>query len=190
MKIKDTPLEGVIIIEPDVFADKRGSFMETYQKKRYREAGIETDFVQDNLSYSSRGTIRGLHYQLPNQQAKLVQVISGEVFDVVVDIRRGSPCFGQYTGVYLTGKNRRQVSVPEGFAHGFSVLSESAVLMYKCSEFYAPDSEKGILWSDPDIGIDWQLDKPLLSEKDNMHRKLKDVLPEDLPVYRPRNKLE
>ncbi len=183
MKIEKTSLEGVLIIEPDLFRDPRGSFMETYQEKRYKEMGIDTDFVQDNLAYSSCGALRGLHYQLPNQQAKLVQMISGEVFDVVVDIRKGSPTFGQYAGFHLTGENRHQVFIPEGFAHGYSVLSESATFIYKCSDFYAPVSEKGVLWSDPDIGINWQLDSPLLSDKDRIYPCLKDVSPENLPEY-------
>ncbi len=183
MKLMPTSIEDVIIIEPVVFIDNRVSFMEIYHEERYKAAGIETDFIQDNLSYSVQRTIRGLHYQLPNPQAKLVQVIYGEILDVAVDIRRGSPTLGQYTSVHLSEQNRRQLFIPKGFAHGFIVLSEAAVFMYKCSDFYAPESEKGILWSDPDLGIDWQLKDPLLSGKDSQFLCLKDVPTEDLPVY-------
>ena len=183
MKVLPTSLEGVLLIEPSVFEDKRGFFMETYQKETYMELGIDHDFIQDNLSYSVRGTLRGLHYQLPHAQAKLVQVITGEIFDVAVDIRRGSPNFGKWTGVHLLDKNRRQLYIPEGFAHGFCVLSETAVFMYKCSDFYAPDCEGGILWSDPDIGIDWPIENPLLSDKDNKFACLSDIHHKLLPVY-------
>jgi len=186
MKLIPTSIEDVIIIEPVVFADNRGSFMEIYHEERYKAAGIEADFIQDNLSYSVQRTIRGLHYQLPNPQAKLVQVIYGEVFDIAVDIRRGSPTFGQYASVHLSDQNRRQLFIPKGFAHGFSVHSETAVFMYKCSDFYSPESEKGILWSDPDLGIDWQLENPLLSGKDSQFPRLKDVPTEDFPVYEKR----
>jgi dTDP-4-dehydrorhamnose 3,5-epimerase len=182
MKVMSTSLEGVVLIEPSVFEDKRGFFMETYQRETYRELGIQSYFVQDNLSRSVRGTLRGLHYQLPHAQAKLVQVVKGEIFDVVVDIRRGSPTFGQWTGVHLSGENKRQVYIPEGFAHGFCVLSQEALFMYKCSDFYAPDFELGILWSDPDIAIDWPVDNPLLSDKDLTYGYLRGVPPEHLPV--------
>ena len=183
MKVISTPLKGVLLIEPSVFEDKRGFFMETYQQKKYMDSGIEPVFVQDNLSFSVRGTLRGLHYQLPHAQAKLVQVIKGEIFDVTVDIRRDSPTFGKWTGVHLSGENRRQLYIPEGFAHGFCVLSETAIFMYKCSDFYSPDSERGILWSDPDIGVDWPVENPVLSEKDRNYDYLKDVPPEYLPTY-------
>jgi len=183
MKLTPASIEDVIIIETAVFADNRGSFMEIYHEERYKAVGIETDFIQDNLSYSTRGIIRGLHYQLPNPQAKLVQVIFGEVLDIAVDIRRGSPTFGKYASVHLSDQNRRQLFIPKGFAHGFSVLSETAAFTYKCSDFYAPESEKGILWSDPDLGIEWQLENPLLSGKDSQLPCLRDVPTEDLPVY-------
>ncbi len=183
MKVISTSLKEVLLIEPFVFEDKRGFFMETYQKETYRELGIDSNFVQDNLSYSVRGTLRGLHYQLPHAQAKLVQVIKGEIFDVTVDIRSGSPTLGKWAGVHLSDKNRRQLYIPEGFAHGFCVLSETAIFTYKCSDFYSPDSERGILWSDPDIGVDWPVENPVLSEKDRNYDYLKDVPPEYLPTY-------
>ncbi len=182
MNVLTTSLEGVLIIEPNVFRDKRGIFMETYHKKRYRAKGIKTDFVQDNYSYSVRGTLRGLHYQFPNTQAKLVQAIQGEVFDVAVDIRRGSPNFGKWISVLLSDENKRQLFIPKGFAHGFSVLSDTAMFLYYCSDYYAPDSERGILWSDPELKIDWPVENPLLSEKDSKFPCLRDVPSKHLPA--------
>lgn len=157
--------------------------METYHQRRYSEAGVEQLFVQDNLSSSIRGTLRGLHYQINHGQAKLIQAVRGAIFDVAVDIRRGSPYFGQWTGVHLTGDNKRQVFIAEGFAHGFCVLSETAEVVYKCTDFYAPEDEGGILWSDPDLAIDWPVVNPLLSDKDSLLPYLADVLPEKLPSY-------
>lgn len=183
VKVLPTSLQGVLIIEPDVFEDKRGFFMETYNQNRYDKSGIKTRFVQDNMSYSIQGTLRGLHYQFPHTQAKLVQVIKGEIFDVVVDIRLGSPTFGQWFGTHLSDRNRRQLYIPEGFSHGFCVLSETAFFVYKCSDFYTPGGEGGILWSDPDLGISWPVHDPLLSGKDNQYPCLNDVPPERLPVY-------
>lgn len=184
MRVLDTELEGVIIIEPDAFSDKRGFFMETYHERIYMNAGIESKFVQDNLSYSLKGTLRGLHYQFPHSQAKLVQVIEGEVFDVSVDIRRGSPTLGQWTGARLSHENKRQMYIPQGFAHGFCVLSESALFFYKCSDFYAPDEDRGILWSDPQIGIEWPVSNPSLSPKDSRQPCLKDIPESQLPAFR------
>lgn len=166
MNIINTALEGVIIIKPEIFTDNRGFFMETYSRDRYKEAGIAGNFVQDNLSYSMKGTLRGLHFQTKRPQAKLVQVVTGEIFDVAVDIRPGSSTFGKWTGVYLSGKNKRQMFIPEGFAHGFCVISEAAHFLYKCSDFYFQHDEGGIIWSDPDIGIDWPIKDPIISEKD------------------------
>jgi dTDP-4-dehydrorhamnose 3,5-epimerase len=186
VKVSETPLKGVLIIEPVVFKDSRGFFMETYHQKRYEESGINPFFVQDNISFSVRGTLRGLHYQHPHAQAKVVQVIAGEIFDVAVDMRRGSPNFGQWTGVRLSGENKRQIYIPEGFAHGFCVLSETAIFTYKCSDFYTPDCERGIFWSDPALGIDWPVKDPLISPKDSQFTSLKDVPPECLPVYEVR----
>jgi len=183
MKVEKSELQGALIIEPDIFRDKRGYFMETYHKEKYEQLGIRDHFVQDNLSYSARGSLRGLHYQHPHGQAKLVQVIKGEVFDVIVDIRQGSPTFGQWNGVNLSDNNSRQFYVSEGFAHGFCVLSESAIVCYKCSDFYAPEKEGGILCSDPDIGIEWPMDRPLLSDKDSRYPCLKDVPKARLPLY-------
>jgi dTDP-4-dehydrorhamnose 3,5-epimerase len=186
VKILPTSLPEVFIIEPRVFEDSRGFFLETYHQRRYAEKGIHCNFVQDNLSRSVRGTLRGLHYQLEYAQAKLIQVIRGVVFDVVVDIRQGSPTFGQWAGVTLSEENKRQLFVPEGFAHGFCVLSEVADVVYKCTDFYAPEDEWGILWSDPDLAIDWPVEKPLLSDKDSHLPCLADVSPDSLPRYKER----
>ena len=182
MKITKTQLEGVVIIEPDVFKDRRGFFMETFNQSRYDESDIRRVFVQDNLSCSVRGTLRGLHYQIKRPQAKLIQVITGEIFDVAVDIRPGSPTFGKWTGFHLSGSNMRQIFISEGFAHGFCVLSETSHFLYKCSDFYAPDDEGGILWSDPDIGIDWPAEDPIISDKDREYPRLSDIHPENLPL--------
>ena len=175
MKLISNALNGVLLLEPDVYEDDRGFFMETYSEKRYREIGIACTFVQDNLSFSTKGTLRGLHYQSPNAQAKLVQVIKGEVFDVVVDIRRESPSYGKWTSTLLSEENKRQLFVPEGFAHGFCVLSETALFSYKCSQFYAPDCEKGLLWSDPDLSIPWPISNPILSDKDKTYPMLHEL---------------
>lgn len=158
MEIQKTPLEGLVILEPKVFEDGRGYFLETFHQERYREAGIAADFVQDNESRSGRGVIRGLHYQLhPFSQGKLVRVVEGCVFDVAVDLRRQSPTFGKWYGVELSGMNKKQLYIPPGFAHGFSVLSEFAVFSYKCDRYYRPEQERGILYNDPDLGIDWRI---------------------------------
>ncbi|MGX9460157.1 dTDP-4-dehydrorhamnose 3,5-epimerase [Shewanella sp. A14] len=169
MKVIDTRIPDVKIIEPSVFADERGFFMETWNQKKFEElvTGKHTQFVQDNHSKSKKGILRGLHYQTENTQGKLVRVVSGEVFDVAVDIRKGSPTFGQWVGEYLSAENKRQLWVPEGFAHGFYVTSDEAEFVYKCSNYYHPDSEVSILWNDPDIGIKWPLNGPvILSGKD------------------------
>ncbi len=181
MNLLPTTLPGVLIVEPKIFPDPRGFFLETYNRVRYQEAGIGCEFMQDNLSASKKGTLRGLHYQYPNAQAKLVQVIQGEVFDVAVDIRKGSPTFGKWTGVLLSADNKRQLFIPQGFAHGFCVLSETAIFNYKCSDFYAPQHEHGILWSDPAIHIDWPVANPILSPKDRAYPVLKEILDKDLP---------
>ncbi len=166
MKFIETFLPGVLLIEPSVFEDNRGFFMETYHHGKYASGGIDRIFVQDNLSYSVKGTLRGLHYQFPHPQAKLIFAISGEIYDVAVDIRRGSPTFGKWLGVDLSSENKRQILIPEGFAHGFCVISDTATILYKCTDFYHPESDQGILWSDTALGIDWPVKKPLLSEKD------------------------
>ena len=177
MNILSTSIEDVLIIEPEIFQDSRGFFTETYHQKRYQEYGIDGVFVQDNLSFSVRGTLRGLHYQSRYPQAKLVQAITGEIFDVAVDIRPDSPTFGKWTGVHLSNQNKRQLFIPEGFAHGFCVLSETAHFLYKCSAFYDPDDERGILWSDPDIRIDWPVKAPIVSDKDQRLPFFSDLLP-------------
>ncbi len=183
MDIKNLEIPEIKLIRPRVFSDDRGFFMQTYHKEQYQEAGVDVPFVQDNYSQSGKGTVRGLHYQLEHPQDKLVSVTHGEVFDVVVDIRRGSPSFGQWVGETLSAENKCQLFVPKGFAHGFCVLSEQADLVYKCSDFYAPDDEYGILWSDPAIGIDWPLNDVLLSGKDLALPVLADITPDYLPVY-------
>jgi dTDP-4-dehydrorhamnose 3,5-epimerase len=187
MNIIPTALEGVWLIEPDVYSDHRGFFMETYHRKRYQASGIQAVFVQDNLSQSSRSTLRGLHYQIRRPQAKLVQVISGEIYDVAVDLRPESPAFGKWVGVFLSGENKKQLFIPEGFAHGFCVLSDTAFFSYKCSDFYAPDDEGGLLWSDPDLQIDWPVTHPLISKKDRGFPRLSDIPKEKLPSERKRS---
>lgn len=182
MNIIETPLPGVLVFEPRVFSDQRGFFLETYHQHRYREAGIEETFVQDNHSSSLQGTLRGLHYQRQHPQGKLVRVVLGEVFDVAVDIRRGSPWYGQWFGEYLSAENKKQLYVPPGFAHGFCVMSQSADFLYKCTDFYDPTDDYGVAWDDPDLAIDWPLDSPMLSTKDAALPKLQENL-EQLPVY-------
>jgi dTDP-4-dehydrorhamnose 3,5-epimerase len=166
MKFQETELPGVIVIEPAVFEDDRGFFMETHHRDKFREAGITLPFVQDNHSRSTQGTLRGLHFQEPHAQGKLVRAVNGAIFDVAVDIRRGSPHFGRWVGVELTSENRKQMWVPPGFAHGLLVVSETADVFYKCTDVYAPDDEHIIAWNDPDIGIDWPSTEPHLSERD------------------------
>lgn len=183
MKAIETNLPGVLIIEPKVFGDSRGFFFETWQKARYEEAGIKGNFVQDNCSFSTRGVLRGLHFQNPHAQGKLVSVLQGEVYDVAVDIRHGSPTFGQWTGVVLSGENHQQLWIPEGFAHGFCVLSETAYFSYKCTDLYTPSAEGGIIWNDPDIGINWPISQVTLSDKDQRYPRLQDVAPDRLPKY-------
>jgi dTDP-4-dehydrorhamnose 3,5-epimerase len=186
MTITETSLPGVIIIEPRVFADGRGFFFEAYHSGKFAGLGIHDTFVQDNQSRSVRGTVRGLHYQIGQPQVKLVRVIRGEVWDVAVDIRRGSPTFGQWTGVTLSEENRLQLYVPVGFAHGFSVRSAHADLVYKCSALYAPASERAVYWEDPRLGVDWRLElAPVLSERDARNPCLRDIPEADLPVYEP-----
>jgi dTDP-4-dehydrorhamnose 3,5-epimerase len=168
MNIIKTKLHGVVIIEPKVFGDERGFFLETFHNDRYRDAGIDITFVQDNHSRSSEGVLRGLHFQRTKPQGKLVRVVRGEVFDVAVDIRKGSVTFGQWEGVILSEENKRQFYVPPGFAHGFVTLSKTADFEYKCSDYYDPSDEGAIRWNDPDIGIDWPVTLPKLSEKDEI----------------------
>jgi len=187
MQIVDTPLPGVKVLSPEIYEDHRGFFMESYHRRQFAELGIDCEFVQDNHSRSSRGVLRGLHFQIGCPQAKLVRVILGRVFDVVVDIRRGSPTFGRWAGVELDDRNRLVLFAPEGFAHGFLVLSGAAEFQYKCSDFYSRKDERGLPWNDPTIGIRWPLESidPLLSDRDRGWRPLGETDDVDLPVYAP-----
>ncbi len=169
MEIIETPIDGLFVLKPKIFSDDRGYFFESYHAARYKEIGVAADFIQDNESKSVRGVIRGLHYQLsPHAQAKLVRVIEGAVFDVAVDLRRGSSTFGQWFGVELSAENKKQLFIPRGFAHGFSVLSRTAVFSYKCDNYYNPEAERGIVFNDPDLKIDWRIpeSEAIVSEKD------------------------
>jgi len=182
MNVIPTPLPGVLLIEPQVFADSRGYFYESYQEARYRAQGVSAHFVQDNQSASTRGVLRGMHYQVERPQAKLVQVIQGEVFDVAVDIRQGSPHFGQWYGALLSSENKRQLYIPIGFAHGYYVTSETAVFQYKCSDYYHKAGERGVRWDDPGIGIVWPGHTPILAERDAAFPLLAEI-GADLPRY-------
>ena len=177
MKITPTSISEVLLIEPKVFPDERGFFLESYQKKRFAEAGINVDFVQDNHSKSCQGTLRGLHYQIRQAQGKLVRVVAGEVFDVAVDIRKKSPTFGQWVGEYLSAENKRMLWVPAGFAHGIYITSPEAEVLYKASDYYAPEWERSILWNDPTLGIQWPTNglSPILSAKDAVGKLLADA---------------
>jgi dTDP-4-dehydrorhamnose 3,5-epimerase len=183
MRVISTDLPEVYVIEPSVFRDHRGYFVEAYHARRYSEHGFTQSFVQDNVSFSTRGVLRGLHYQLGRPQAKLVMALAGEVYDVAVDIRRGSPTFGRWAGTILTSQNQRQIFIPQGFAHGYHVISETAVVLYKCSDFHEPKEERGIRWDDPALKIGWGVDAPVLSEKDLRHPTLDEMSPEDLPRF-------
>ena len=183
MRITPTALPDVMLIEPNVFGDKRGFFLETYHSEKYQQLGIDEVFLQDSQSRSSRGVLRGLHYQLEMPQAKLVTAITGTVFDVAVDIRKGSPTFGHWVGCELSETNHLQLYIPVGFAHGFCVLSETADLYYKLSDLYAPENEHGILWNDPAIGIDWPLAEVQVSDKDAANKPLSEM-DAVLPIYR------
>lgn len=183
MKVTPTPLPEVLLIEPKVFPDARGYFLETWSQSRYAAAGIDVAFVQDNLSCSARGTLRGLHLQNPYSQGKLVYVIEGEVYDVAVDVRVGSPRFGRWTAVSLSGENKRQLYIPPGFAHGFCVVSERAVFAYKCTVPYHPEAEVGIAWNDPRLSVDWPIGDPLISAKDARHPPLSELSQDRLPRF-------
>lgn len=194
MKVTETNLPGVLVIEPRIFPDNRGKFFESYSFEKYKKAGIDLPFVQDNISYSTRGVLRGLHHQLNFPQGKLVSVLQGSVFDVAVDIRIGSPTFGQWFGCELSDDNCKQLYVSPGYAHGFCVLSETVCFMYKCTDYYHPEDEQGIAWNDPDLAITWLGENtnysdilsisPVLSEKDRKYVGLKHTLIELLPVYK------
>jgi dTDP-4-dehydrorhamnose 3,5-epimerase len=183
LQIIETALPGVLIIKPRVFADPRGFFMETYRQNVLADAGIRDNFVQDNHSHSSRGVLRGLHYQLRRPQAKLCRVVQGEVLDIAVDIRLGSPTFGKWVSAVLSGENQQQLYVPKGFAHGFVVRSETADFLYKCSDYFDGADDRGVLWNDPGIGIDWQTPEPILSDKDKRYLALNEIAHENLPRY-------
>ncbi len=176
MEVKKTNIEGLLIIKPDVFGDDRGYFFELYHKQRYKEFGIDADFVQDNISKSVKGTIRGLHYQVGDKaQGKLCQVIKGKVLDVAVDIRFDSPTFGKHFAIELSEENKIQVWIPPGFAHGFSVLSDDAIFSYKCTEYYSKEDERAILYNDPELNIDWKVENPIVSEKDLTAKLFKEI---------------
>ncbi|PBS12300.1 dTDP-4-dehydrorhamnose 3,5-epimerase [Lysobacteraceae bacterium NML93-0792] len=183
MRVVESRLTGCAIIEPTVFGDARGFFFETWNAERFGQHGLPTKFVQSNVSSSSRGVLRGLHYQWPRPQGKLVTVLQGEVLDVAVDIRRGSPTFGQWEGVILSEANKRQFWIPEGFAHGFAVLSDMAVFSYLCTDVYVNEADAAVRWNDPAIGVEWQVDSPLLSEKDAHAPLLADIAEDRLPVF-------
>ena len=181
MQVVKTQLPEVLILEPDVFGDNRGYFYEGWNRMKFAQQGINIDFVQDNVSVSVGNVLRGLHYQWPFPQAKLVQILEGEVWDVAVDVRHDSPNFGKWVGVNLSGDNHRQLLIPEGFAHGFCLLSDRAIFLYKCGEFYHPEADRGILWNDPQIAIPWPISNPTLSDKDRNHRLLIDIPKDQLP---------
>ena len=175
MRVTQAPLEGLLVLEPKIFGDSRGFFLDTYSRERYRAAGITEELLQDNLSFSGRGVLRGLHFQNPAPQGKLVYVLQGAVFDVAVDLRRSSPTFGEWYGTALTDENKKQLWIPPGFAHGFCVTSETALFTYKCSAYYAPETEHTIRYDDPDIGIAWPVSNPQLSDKDRVAPNLKEM---------------
>jgi dTDP-4-dehydrorhamnose 3,5-epimerase len=183
MKVTRTGLPGCVVLEPQVFGDARGFFYESFNQDKLAEAGLSPRFVQGNVSRSAQGVLRGLHYQWPRPQGKLVSVLEGEVWDVAVDIRHGSPTFGQWTGVVLSADNKRHFWIPEGFAHGFVALSEQALFTYLCTETYDRDADAGIRWDDPRLAIDWPVSAPSLSDKDARLPLLADIAPERLPPY-------
>ena len=180
MNVQSCELEGLLVFEPKVFGDARGFFMETWNQQRYRDAGLPVDFVQDNVSFSRRGVLRGLHFQNPHPQGKFLYVLLGEVFDVAVDLRRQSPTFGKWHGLTLSAENKRQFYIPPGFAHGFLVLSDTALFSYKCTEFYSPKDESTLQWNDPQLGIQWPIKEPTISEKDSKGLPLRAIPAEKL----------
>jgi len=185
MIFEKTPIPGLIVIKPKLFGDSRGFFYESFRKNLASENGIKEDFVQDNCSRSVKNTLRGLHYQVEQTQAKLVSCTYGAVLDVVVDLRKGSPTFGEHYSVELNHDNHWMMFIPKGLAHGFSVLSDIADFMYKCSDYYLPRGERGVLWNDEQFGIDWKVETPILSEKDTKHPRLTEINENDLPVFLP-----
>ena len=188
MNVTPTTIPGIVVIEPRVFRDGRGFFLETYHRQRYAEEGIDVEFVQDNQSLSAKGTVRGLHAQVQHPQGKLLRAIQGEIYDVALDIRLGSPHFGRWVGTWLSADNFRQIYIPPGFAHGFCVTSEVAELVYKCTDFYDPSSEICVQWNDPELNIDWPLERiplPILSTRDRAARPLRELM-DVLPRFDPR----
>ena len=181
LKVFQTEVDGAFLIELDVFGDARGFFLESYEKRRYAEHGIDVDFVQDNRSFSTRGVIRGMHYQMEHPIGQLIYVIHGTVFDVGVDLRPGSGSFGKHVAVTLSGEGNRQLFLPAGVAHGFCTLGEENEILYKCSEYYYPDDEAGVLWNDPDLGIAWPITDPLIKERDAAFPRLRDISPARFP---------
>lgn len=180
MEFLETEIEDVLLLKPKVHQDNRGFFMESYRKELFLGRGIEIDFIQDNVSKSQKGTLRGLHYQIENPQDKLVTVVLGKVLDVAVDLRKSSPTFGRYTSRILSEENKHQLFIPKGFAHGFSVLSEEALVSYKCSDYYNPEGERGLKWDDPKLGIDWKVSDPIVSSKDRQQPILNEIPKQDL----------
>ncbi len=181
MKVTKTPLDGVLIVEPTVFSDSRGFFMEGWHNEKYKASGIPHMFVQDNISLSKKGVLRGIHFQNPGEQGKLVSVLAGSVFDVAVDVRPESPTFKKWVGVELSADNKRQLFIPAGYGHGFCVLSDEALFVYKCTEYYRKDYEHTVRWDDPDIGVDWPTGEHIMSEKDASAPRLQELGPEALP---------
>lgn len=175
MKITSTNISDVLLLQPEVYRDERGFFLETYREEHFAERNIDVHFVQDNLSKSQKGTVRGLHYQIEQQQDKLMMVMHGRILDVAVDLRRGSSTFGRHTAMELSAENKHQLFIPKGFAHGFSVLSEEALVYYKCSNYYYPEGERGLFWNDPALDIDWKVENPIVSDKDRQQPPLKEI---------------
>lgn len=180
MEITETNIPDVLLLKPEAYRDDRGFFLETYRKEYLEANGVDVHFVQDNLSKSQQNTVRGLHYQIEQQQDKLLMVMQGTILDVAVDLRQKSPTFGEYTAIELSADNKHQMFIPKGFAHGFSVLSEEALVYYKCSDYYNPEGERGLFWNDPELGIDWQVEQPIISEKDQHQPNLNEIKNRDL----------
>lgn len=183
MEFESTYIEDVVLIKPEVYEDERGFFLETFRRSYFRDYGLDVEFLQDNMSASAKGTIRGLHYQIKNRQAKLLMVPKGKILDVAVDLRRGSPTFGKYVSVILSGQNKHQLYIPEGFAHGYSVLADNTLVSYKCSDYYNPEAERGLFWNDPELDINWQVQNPIVSEKDQNQPQLTEIPNKDLFTY-------
>ncbi|WP_445665822.1 dTDP-4-dehydrorhamnose 3,5-epimerase [Fodinibius sp. AD559] len=180
MEIVETSIPDVLLLKPEVYRDERGFFLETYREECLKEKSIDVHFVQDNLSKSQENTVRGLHYQIERQQDKLLMVMQGAILDVAVDLRQDSPTFGEHVAMELSAENKHQMFIPKGFAHGFSVLSDDALVYYKCSDYYYPDGERGLLWDDPELGINWKVTDPIISEKDQHQPRLQEIKNEDL----------